>query len=425
MTGPAGADPRPGAAIDDPRMRGFRDRTPVDHVLERIDDAIVTLGPEIVPLADAAGRVLSAPVVAGFSVPHFDRAAMDGYAIRGEETFGASAYTPATFRVIGVLKPGQSSSAIVGPDEAVQIMTGAPIPPGADAVVKVEETQPLEDGRISVIEPTPPRRHVSRVGEDVRQGDRVFVPGRRLRPQDVAVLSALGLDQIEVVRRPRVSIVITGAELLPPGTPPFNHQIPDMNSPMLAALVQRDGGTPRVIGPLPDDRDALRDAILDAVARADLLLVSGGSSTGPEDHAPSIVAELGRLTVHGVAIRPASPFGLGEVGPIPVALMPGNPVSCLCAYDFFAGRIVRRLAGRTPEWAYRREERTLASKLVSVLGRTDYARVELDPSGRVVPLATSGAAVLTSTTRADGFVVVPHDLEGYGEGAPVVVWRYD
>jgi molybdopterin molybdotransferase len=193
---------------------------------------------------------------------------------------------------------------------------------------------------------------------------------------------------------------------------------------MLAALATRDGAHAQLLGPLPDHRETLRAALLEAAASSDVVLVSGGSSTGPEDHAPGLVAELGTLVVHGVALRPASPTGLGTVGGTPVFLLPGNPVSCLCAYDLFAGRLIRRLGGRPQQWPYPRVERPLAHKLVSAVGRVDYARVRLGPEG-VEPLAISGASILTSTTRADGFVLVPADLEGYPAGAPVAVHLYD
>ena len=234
----------------------------------------------------------------------------------------------------------------------------------------------------------------------------------------------MGLATIRVTRRPVVAVVITGDELLPAGTPSHHHQIADMNSAMLAALIARDGGIPRIVGPLRDDRDALRTAIIEAAATADAVLISGGSSTGPEDHAPGLVAELGELSAHGVALRPASPSGLGFLGRIPAVLLPGNPVSCLCAYDFFAGPVVRRLGNRPLAWPYRPVERPLAHKLVSAIGRVDYARVRIGAEG-VEPLAISGASILSSTTRADGFVVVPADLEGYPTGASVVVWLYD
>jgi molybdopterin molybdotransferase len=258
----------------------------------------------------------------------------------------------------------------------------------------------------------------------VTAGTAVLPAGRVLRPQDLGVLSALGEGTLTVVRRPRVTIVSTGDELLPPGTPAAGYRFADMNSPMLAALVTRDGGLVRAVGPLPDRRESLRDALLDAARASDAVFVSGGSSTGPEDHAPGVVHELGELPVHGVALRPASPTGFGFLAGVPVVLLPGNPVSCLCAYDVFAGRVVRRLGGRPPEGSYRSVEKPLAFKLVSAVGRVDYARVRL-VDGRVEPLSVSGASVLTSTTRADGFVLVPADLEGYPAGAAVTVWLYE
>jgi molybdopterin molybdotransferase len=404
-------------------MRGFRVRAAVEDVVALIDGRVGTLTGKTVPLRAASGRVLADAVVASSPIPGFDRAAMDGYAVRGEETYGADPYTPALFRRVGQARPGRAFPGQVGRGEAVEIATGAPLPDGADTVVPVELTRPEGDS-IAVTEAVPVGRHIGRKGEDVTAGTVVLPAGRVLRPQDLGVLSGLGIARVEVYRRPRVTILVTGDELLPPGSPPVDHLFADMNSPMLAALVRRDGGIPRVVGPLPDRREALRDALVAALETSDTLLVSGGSSTGPEDHAPGLVAELGELPVHGVALRPASPTGLGFIGGTPVVLLPGNPVSCLCAYDLFAGQVVRRLGGRPPDWPYRPVVRPLAHKLVSALGRVDYARVRL-VDGHVEPLAVSGASILSSTTRADGFVIVPADLEGYPEGAELTVWLYD
>jgi molybdopterin molybdotransferase len=409
----------------DPRMRGFRARSAVADVVALIDGRVRPLDPEAIDFREAAGRVLAREVAASEPVPAFDRAAMDGYAVRGEETFGASPYNPAVLRCVGEARPGRRCAAVVGPGEAVQITTGSALPVGADTVVKVESTRRV-DGAVEVYEATSPGRHVGRLGEDVAAGTVVFSPGRVLRPQDLGVLSAVAAGTIVVIRRPRVIVIVTGDELLPPGTPAVEYRLADMNSVMLAALIARDGGLATVVGPLPDNRERLRDEIRQASATADALLISGGSSTGPEDHAPGLVAELGELPVHGVALRPASPTGLGflEGGTIPVVLLPGNPVSCLCAYDFFAGPILRRLGGRPIGWPHRTVVVPLARKLSSIVGRVDYARVRIE-QGQVEPLAVSGASILSSTTRADGFVVVPADLEGYPAGAPVTVRLYD
>jgi molybdopterin molybdotransferase len=411
------------SSFHDPRMRGFRTRATVEDVVTLIDQRVQRLGIVSVPLNQAHRRILAQDIVARYAVPTFDRAAMDGYALRGEETFGTDFYNPAPFRVIGEASPGARFSGVVGPGQAVRITTGAPIPEGADAVVKAESSA-CKGETVWVSEATAPGRHLGRAGEDIASGTLVLGDGRRLRPQDLGVLSALGWAAVPVVGRPNVAIVVTGDEILPAGTPPEDCRIADMNSVVITALVERDGGIPQVIGPLPDDRARIRAEITRAVSQSEIILISGGSSTGPEDHAPGVVAELGELPIHGVALRPASPTGLGFIGDVPVDLLPGNPVSCLCAYDFFAGRIVRRLAGRDVCWPYRREVLPLAAKLVSALGRVDYARVRL-VHGRVEPLAVSGASILSSTTRAVGFVVVPAGLEGYPEGASVEVWFYD
>jgi molybdopterin molybdotransferase len=225
-----------------------------------------------------------------------------------------------------------------------------------------------------------------------------------------------------VIRRPRIDILITGDELLPVGSTPSGCRIVDSNSVMLAALVRRDGGEPRVAPLLPDRRDLLREAMSNS--SADILLISGGSSVGLEDHAPGLLAEMGELAVHGVALRPASPTGVGFIGERPVFLLPGNPVSCLCTYDLFAGRAIRILGGKCPDLPYRREDLPLADKISSAVGRVDYVRVRIG-NGHAEPLAVSGASLLTTTTAADGFVLVPRDSEGYPPGEIVTVYKYD
>jgi molybdopterin molybdotransferase len=190
---------------------------------------------------------------------------------------------------------------------------------------------------------------------------------------------------------------------------------------MLSALVARDGGELVACEMIQDAPELIRQALL---APADIVLVSGGSSVGAEDHAPRILAEEGELAVHGIAMRPSSPAGMGRLSGRLVFLLPGNPVSCLCAYDFFAGRAIRGLAGRSTDWPYRQIRGTLSRKLVSTVGRVDYARVRVQ-GDEIEPLAISGASILSSTTRADGFVIVPADSEGYPPGAAVNVFLYD
>ncbi len=216
-------------SLPDPRRRGFRARSSVDEVVAWIDRRVGTLGPEDLGLGDAAGRVLAAEIRAAEPVPPFDRAAMDGFALRGEETFGADVYTPALFRVIGQSRPGRRFGGNVGPGEAVEIATGAPLPASADTVVPVEICR-VQGDLVRVVEATPPGRHVNRRGEDIEAGALVLEQRRILRPQDLGALSALGMSVVAVIRRPEVTILVTGDELLPAGTPARGDQIADMNS---------------------------------------------------------------------------------------------------------------------------------------------------------------------------------------------------
>jgi molybdopterin molybdotransferase len=409
----------------DPRMRGFKTRTSVEALMSWIAQRIQTLESEEVELGQASGRVLARDIVAPNPVPAFDRAAMDGYALRGVETTSASAYAPAVFRCVGRSRPGCRCETAPAEGEAVQIATGAPLPQGADTVVPVESTQTAA-GAVMVHEAVPVGRNVSRRGEDIESGTLALRAGRVLRPQDLGLLSALGESPVSVVRRPRVVAIITGDELLSPGVPARDFQIPDANSVMIAALAARDGARCEIIGPLPDVEAIIQEAIFAAACGADLLLISGGSSAGPEDHVPGILARLGRILAHGLALRPASPTGVALIGPheLPAIMIPGNPVSCLCAYDIVAGPIVRRLAGLPGLWPYRCVALPLARKLTSALGRLDYARVAIQ-SGTVEPLSIAGASVLSSVSRADGFVIIPADREGYPAGTGVTVWCYD
>jgi molybdopterin molybdotransferase len=409
------------SSFKDVRMRGFQDRAEVDAVIALIDKRVAALPPEPLDLHAAASRVLAADVTATVPVPAFDRAAMDGYALRGSETFGAGPYNPLEFEVVGLALPGRPFAKRVEPGQAVRIMTGAPIPGGADAVLQAENAEEA-GGRVRVSDAVPPGRHVGRRGEDIEAGAVVLRAGRVLRPQDVAVLASMGAAPVSVVRQPRVAIVVTGDELLPAGSKPEGYRIVDSNSVMLEAMVRRDGGVPTILPLVPDTRSAVQAALLGT--DAELVLVSGGSSVGQEDHAPRVLAELGELPVHGVALRPASPAGLGFLQGRPVFLLPGNPVSCLCAYDLFAGRAVRRLGGRRPEMPYRTVTLPLGRKIASAVGRVDYVRVRID-NGQVESLATSGASILSSTTRADGFVLVPRDSEGQAPGESVTVYLYD
>ena len=406
------------------RMRGFAQRHTVETALAWLDAQLQPLPSELVPLRKTAGRVLAASVVSGVDVPGFDRATMDGYAVVAHSTEGATAYTRLPLTVIGDSMPGSPFDGYVSAGQAVRVMTGAPMPRGTDAVLPAEWVEAEANDRIpyniSALTAVSPGKNLGRRGEDIVTGAMLLEPGRVLRPQDLGVLSSVGQAEACVVRQPRVRLAITGNELLPSGSHPHGFHIADANGPMLSALIERDGGLVDFPGLVRDDREAILEALQ---ADTDIVIVSGGSSVGIEDLAPMLVARHGELAVHGIAMRPSSPTGLGRIGHRLIVLLPGNPVSSLCAYDFFAGRAIRALGGRCKEWPYRATRGRLNRKISSPIGRLDYARVKI-VGDLVEPLAVGGASLLSSTTRADGFVIVGDDSEGFGAGADVKVWLY-
>jgi molybdopterin molybdotransferase len=422
-------------------MQGFARRHTVQAALTWLDAQVRQLDAEDIPLRQAAGRVLVSPIASTIDIPGFDRATMDGYAVVADSTEGASAYSRIPLKVVGDALPGAPFTGTVAHGEAVRIMTGAPMPMGSDAVLPAEFVEVSSGGSSPFAEATAdgsdmpslnqpgsvvamstvsPGKNVGRRGEDIVAGTTVLDAGRLLRPQDLGVMSSIGMQDARVVRRPRVRLVITGNELLPSGSMPRGFHITDANGPMLAALSERDGAVVDFPGLVRDEVDAVLEGLQ---ADADVVIVSGGSSVGIEDLAPTLVARHGELAVHGVAMRPSSPTGFGTIGDRLIFLLPGNPVSALCAYDFFAGRAIRALGGRPKQWPYRSVRASLVRKISSPIGRVDYARVRLE-DGRVEPLSVTGASVLSSTTRADGFVVVDDDSEGFPAGAEVDVWLY-
>lgn len=405
-----------GAGFTDVRNRGFGARAPFDAALAVIDSRAERLPSESVPLAEAAGRVLAEPVRSAVNVPAFERSAMDGFAVRASETDGRS------LALAGAALPAKPFARALQPGEAVRITTGAPVPAGADAVLMVELAHVSETG-VRANESVPAGKHVARVGEDVALGAEVLSGGRRLRPQDAGILAAIGAARVNVVRRPVVAVLATGNELLPPGAAPNGFRIVDSNSPMLAALAARDGATVLPTHYAPDDFARTRDALSRACDEADVVLLTGGTSVGGEDHSPLAVAALGELAVHGIAVRPASPTGIGFVRGKPVFLLPGNPVACLCAYDLFASRAVRALGGRAPGLPYSRTRAVLSEEVPSAVGRVDYVRVRAR-AGFAEPFPSGGASKLSAVIEADGFVLVAADRAALSAGETVDVWLY-
>ncbi len=405
---------------DDVRMRGFKQRSPVDDIIAWLDKQTITQRNEAINIQDANGRVLAEDVVSQVNIPDFKRSMMDGYAIMAEDAQGASSYNQLPLHIVGKAMPGQAAETAISSGQTVRIMTGAPVPEGADAVLPAENVE-LHEDHIFIMESVAQGRNIGQIGEDIQSGQSVLQDGRRLRPQDIALLASIGRQTIKVMCRPHVQIIVTGNELLPVGSLPNGYHIVNSNGPMLEALARRDGGHVERSTIIADEPTHLRKAMLN---ECDVLLLSGGTSVGEEDFVPLLLAELGELKFHGVTMRPSRSTGFGKIGNKLVFLLPGNPVACLCAYDFFAGRSIRQFAGQHTQWPYPQIRKPLKHKISSMIGRTDYARVKLVDE-HVESVSVSGAANISSTTQADGFVIIPADSEGYPAQAEVDVFLYD
>lgn len=406
-------------------MRGFARYTRLHDAIRIVLSHVERLETEELPFERALGRVLAEDIIARTDVPPFDRSAVDGYAVRAADTFGATATKPRELRVIGSADVGSPTRLRVHRGEALKIMTGAPMPPGADAVVMVEDTS-AKEGHLEVYAPITPAKNVSTRGEDARAGEVVLRRGLQLRPQDVGMLASTGNLQVRVTRRPRVAILATGDELRKPGERLGQAKIIDTNSYSLAAAVTSCGGLPYRLGIVPDDRRLLRRE-LGGARKYDTVLISGGSSVGERDIVPDAIAELGEVLFHGVAIRPGGPTAFGIVGGKPVFALAGFPVASLVAFDLLVRPALRKMQGLPEDRGYPWVLAKLSRKVSSTLGRADVVRVTLSSErGEVLanPIRITGSGILTSMTGADGFFILPEDTEGLDRGATVKVEVY-
>jgi molybdopterin molybdotransferase len=380
---------------------------------------------ETVALIDAHARVPAAPVLAGHDLPGFARSTVDGYAVRAADTYGASEGLPSYLDVAGAVAMGRAPDSTVGPGTAVAMPTGGVLPAGADAVVMVEHTQEAMDGTIEVTRPVAPGDGMVRADEDAPAGAELVPAGRPLRPQDLGMLAAAGVTAVDVHARPRVAIVSTGDEVVPPDTGALAvGQVRDASSAALAALVREAGGEPVPQGIVDDDPEALAAVLRDAVASCDVVVVSAGSSVGARDETAAVVAELGEpgIWCHGIAIRPGKPTLLADCGGVPVVGLPGNPRSALVVFRLVGMPIVRLVGGMTRPLREPSVRARLGRNVPSAAGRLDVVQVAVR-DGVAEPLF-GASALLSILTAADGYVVVPDEATGLAAGRDVEVALY-
>jgi molybdopterin molybdotransferase len=383
-------------------------------------------GTELVGLDDAHGRVPAADILAGEALPGFDRSSVDGYAVRAQDTFGASESIPAYLTLAGSVPMGAPPELALAPHAAIAVPTGAALPDGADAVVMIEYTQEAMAGTIEVVRPVAPGEGLVRADEDMAPGQTAVRAGAPLRAQDIAMLAALGITELEVHTRPTVSILATGDELIAPGAGPVGPgQVRDALSSSVGALVREAGGRPRPPQIVRDDSGLLLDALSHVLAHSDIVVICAGSSVGARDETAAAVAATpgAEIWCHGLAIKPGKPTLLATADGVAIIGLPGNPRSALVVFRLIGMPLVRRAGGWTAQPRPASTSRRLSRDLPSAAGRLDVVQARLTGEEDAEPIFGS-SALLSVLTAAHGYVIVPEDANGLSAGETVEVFLY-
>ena len=375
-----------------------------------------------VPLLDADGLVLSEAVTASWPLPSFDNSSMDGYAVRVDDLAGATDSHAVRLPVRGDIAAGQEAAQRLEPGTAVRIMTGAPIPEGTEAVVPVEWTDGATDV-VAITRAPDPGAHIRLCGEDVAAGEVVLEPGTAINARVIAMLAAVGLADIPVHRRPRVTVISTGDELVDPGHKPGPGQIVDSNSYMLTAAVRAAGADGVRVGPVRDDEEELERVLRHEAERSDLLLTSGGVSMGAYDTVKAVLTRLGGVDFVKVAMQPGMPQGSGRVGSTPIVTLPGNPVSSYVSFEVFVRPLIRRMLGYS-DVQRPRLHAICSREFTSPAGKTQFARVRLHMRDGLLmaePEGGQGSHIIGGLARADGLAIVPEGVARVAHGDELTV----
>ena len=361
---------------------------------------------EKTPLLEAVGRVAARSIRAPANVPPYERAAMDGYAVRAQDTYGAGKFSPKTLRLIEKLYANSVPKKTVRPKSCSEVATGSLLPKGADAVVMVERTETHAD-KVLVYEPVHPAEHVAKVGEDLRRGDLAITGGEVLTPSKIGALAALGMATVEVYQRPQVSVLTTGDEVVRPPRKIRRGEVYDINAFTLASVVGENGGVATLFPPVKDTAQAIRGALRKSL-RSDLVVFAGGSSVGERDLIMDVLREEGELLFHGIAVKPGKPTVLGKMAGKAVLGMPGYPTSCLSNAYMMLVPMLRQMA-RLPPRRDRMVTLRLSKRIVSAIGRVEFYTVRVE--GILAVPAYKESSAITSMAHSDGYIKIPANVD--------------
>ncbi len=404
---------------------GFKKLSSIDNAWKLINDHLIKLEFENIPTNKSLGRITSKEIISNMNVPHFTRSAMDGYAIHAEDSFDASQNSPKILKIIDEIKISEVSEKQLGKNEAIKLATGSPIPKGADAVIKIEDTKQIENN-IEIFVSLTPGKNIQTMGEDLKKGDIILDANHQIRPQDIGMLLACGERNIEVIKKPRVAIISTGSELIDGSSDIKIGQIFETNSYMLENFTELYGGIPIRLDKVIDNVDALNNTLKTALDY-DIIVFTGGTSVGELDLLPKIMEMAGKILVHGIAMRPGSPTAIALVENKLVFCLPGFPVASIVAFETFVGPYIRKIQkfrNLEPRPAI---EAKLMKGVPSKLGRRDFVRIKLEKKNNdlyAIPTRTSGSGIISSTVNADGVLIIPEDKEGYEKEELVKILLY-
>ena len=410
--------------LDKLRRIGFANLTSLKDTLELVFSHIQINPIEEIEVNTVINRILATNITSDLDIPPFDRSAMDGYAIRAKDSFNASLNNPKKIQLRGTIEIGEFSNLNLNNGEGIRISTGAPIPKGADTVIKIEDTE-IENDIISLYISLPPGKNVSKKGEDIKKGTQVLTEGVELKAEQIALLTSLGLDRVKVRVKPRVSIFSSGDELIEPGTQLKPGKIYNSNTPMISALVTLYGGKVVKGETVKDDKDIIKNKLIEATEDSDIIVFTGGTSVGTKDFLPEIVHESGTVLIHGVAQRPGAPILIGILKNTLIFCLPGTPVAAYVSFLKITGIVIRKMLGclvLDP----RHEVIAKISKDVPVssLGYLHYLRVIIERLQNELiakPVKLKGSGVISSLTFSDGIVEIPPHQEGLKKGDLVKV----
>lgn len=383
------------------------------------------LGTEKIPLKEAYNRILAEDVVTTLNIPPFDRSTVDGYAIKVEDSIGAEENNPINLNIIGEISVGVYPKIHLKKGEAIEIVTGAPIPSGANAVIMVENTQ-KQKNTLFIYRALTQDENIMKIGSDIKKGEMLLKAGKILEAPDIGVLAAIGLNYTRVIKKPTVAVISTGAEIIEPGKKLGPGKIYDINAYSLSAAVLNSGGKPIYFGVVPDDETALEKALKQALLSSDIVITSGGVSVGPRDYTPKIVNSLGKpgVIISGIAVKPGKPTTIALIGNKPIFSLPGHPTSALLIFYLLVGPIIQRIVGRKLI-SQKVVTAILTTRLFSAKGRKTFVPVKLFRDKNQIlkadPAKTGISGAITTLAKADGFIEIPANQQFIDSNEEVIV----